>query len=737
FNLFFNDAACVTPTVQSVSVPVAGNGDYVSPGFVVTAAGTYRYQARYNGDSNNLAVGPTACTDPAEAVTVIKAPPSLTTLASAPVGVGGTIQDTATLSGGFNPTGSIIFNVFGPGDPNCGAAPVFTATVPVVNGNNNYTSPVFTVTPAMGAGVYRFQATYSGDANNGAVGPTACSDPLERVPVNPVSPLVSTTASASVPVGGVINDSAILTNGAAPTGTITFTLFGPNNAACAGAPIFTSTVPVTGNGTYSPPVGFTTVSAGTYRFVASYSGDANNNPVTTLCTDPAEAVVVTPFGPTITTTVSSPVGAVGTPFHDTATLAGGNSPTGTITFNLYGPGDATCAGPPVFSPTVPVTGNGSYQSGDFTPAAPGIYRFRATYNGDPNNAATLPTSCTDPAEQILVPALPTLTTVASGTVPVGGNIHDTATLAGGITPTGTITINLYGPTDPNCGAAPLSVSTITVTGNGSYNSTDFTTTQAGTYRYRASYSGDANNAGVPLTPCSDPAEDVVVTPLTPLLSTTASGSGPLGGAVSDSAILSGGAAPTGTITFRLYGPDDVACANPPIFTSMATVTGNATYPSGPFTPLAAGTYRFVATYGGDANNAPAATLCTDPAEAVVLTKGGPTIATTASPSVALGAPIHDTATLTGGTAPTGTITFRLYGPDDTTCTGPVVFTAPATVSPPSPHSPPPPRCRCPRVDPSTTPPPWPGASRPPAPSRSPSSAPTTPPARARRSSPPW
>src|SRR5207247_4259169 len=47
------------------------------------------------------------------------ATPTLTTTASGPVTVGQTIHDVAHLSGGTNPTGSITFQVFAPGDTTC------------------------------------------------------------------------------------------------------------------------------------------------------------------------------------------------------------------------------------------------------------------------------------------------------------------------------------------------------------------------------------------------------------------------------------------------------------------------------------------------------------------------------------------------------------------------------------------------------------------------------------------
>jgi hypothetical protein len=107
-------------------------------------------------------------------------------------------------------------------------------------------------------------------------------------------------------------------------------------------------------------------------------------------------------------------------------------------------------------------------------------------------------------------ATPTLTTTASPSVPAGGQIHDTATLSEGAGPTGTIVFDLYGPDNAECSAPIAFSSSIVVNGNGVYNSDSFTTTMAGTYRWRAQYSGDPNNTSVG-TSCSDPAEQVVVT----------------------------------------------------------------------------------------------------------------------------------------------------------------------------------------------------------------------------------
>lgn len=115
-------------------------------------------------------------------------------------------------------------------------------------------------------------------------------------PVGLAATSLSTAASASVAIGGAISDTATLSGGglggAAPTGTITFNLYAPSDATCAAAPVFTSVVPVSGNGIYNS-ASFASAAIGTYRWIANYSGDANNNPFTGVCGAAGESVIVT------------------------------------------------------------------------------------------------------------------------------------------------------------------------------------------------------------------------------------------------------------------------------------------------------------------------------------------------------------------------------------------------------------------------------------------------------------
>jgi len=107
----------------------------------------------------------------------------------------------------------------------------------------------------------------------------------------------------------------------------------------------------------------------------------------------------------------------------------------------------------------------------------------------------------------------------------------------------------------------------------------------------------------------------------PTLSTTASAGVTVGAAVSDTAALAGGASPTGSITFRLYGPNDATCSSTPVTTSTVSVNGNGSYSSPSFVPASVGTYRWVASYGGDSFNNAAAGSCGDVHESVKVSYG--------------------------------------------------------------------------------------------------------------------
>ena len=298
-----------------------------------------------------------------------KASPELSTSATDAV-TGSPISDTATLSGGNDPTGTIAFELFD--NAACDGLPVFTDDVDVNAGNNDYTS----AGTSPGVGTYYWVASYSGDDNNEEA-TTACGDPDEISVISKAEPSLSTSATAAVTVGSPISDTATLSDGYNPTGTISFDLF--DNVACPGLSVFTDDVDVNaGNNDYTSAG--TSPDAGTYYWVASYSGDDNNEEATTACGEPGETSEVAKASPTIST-VATEIVSVGTDIEDTATLSGGYNPTGNVTFTLYS--DVTCE-------TAVDSDAGAVDGGEATGTItseldPGIYFWIASYEGDVNN----------------------------------------------------------------------------------------------------------------------------------------------------------------------------------------------------------------------------------------------------------------------------------------------------------------------------------------------------------------
>jgi hypothetical protein len=165
---------------------------------------------------------------------------------------------------------------------------------------------------------------------------------------------VSLTGQTTV----TLSDQATLSGFPNPTGQMQFNLAGPGASAAF-------TVSVNGNGTYGP-VNFVLPQngpvAGTYSWVATFSGVSSSNPETT---------VVTAAIPSLTTTASTG----GPVLTDSASLQGGYFPTGQIVFLLVLPDLTT-----VFIGADAVSGNGTYFApGVFTPVVPGTYTWNVMY----------------------------------------------------------------------------------------------------------------------------------------------------------------------------------------------------------------------------------------------------------------------------------------------------------------------------------------------------------------------
>jgi Bacterial Ig-like domain (group 3) len=448
--------------------------------------------------------------------------------------------------------------------------------------------------------------------------------------------IVSTTPTPSHGVAGstALSDTALVFTDSSRH--VAFSLWSPGTCGTEGAtPVFTDSQPVTTSAltnstlTSAP---FVPRHAGVYEWTAEVAvnsdGSIENGP--TACTD--EQVTITAGAAQINTTPSNADGGpAGTSITDAAAVTGGVNPTGTVTFEVFGPSNPNCVFGEDNSQTwlqrwtvsLDADGNASVPPPGYTTTKVGTYHWVAIYSGDADNLAAR--SACGSESVTITKATPTITTAASDGGPIGTQIHDTAQVSGGDNPTGTVTFSLFAPSNPTCAGGEGStgaVQTVTVPlgTNGSATSagTPFTTTEVGTYNWIAKYSGDADNKSVS-TACTD--EQVTIGKDPTSVTTAASAGGAPGIALHDTARVTGAFLPTGTVTFTLHGPADTACTAAPIFTSTVALSASGTATSASFSGTkAAGTYNWVAAYSGDARSAPSKSKCG--AEPVHLTASG-------------------------------------------------------------------------------------------------------------------
>ena len=198
-----------------------------------------------------------------------------------------------------------------------------------------------------------------------------------------------------------------------------------------------------------------------------------------------ECFEVTPRQPVLTTDATDGPVDFGQPISDTISLTNtaatpgtnGIGPggtinatnrlpaNGTISFTAFGPDDCTTV---AHSGTITVSGDNTAYGGpgsvtQFTPAAPGVYTYVASYTGDPPNTLGVPTTaCPDPTgtEVVTVRQIPTDIRTKQSWFP-----NDTAEIsvdAGNLDAGGTVLFELF--TNATCEGATVYSETITLLG---------------------------------------------------------------------------------------------------------------------------------------------------------------------------------------------------------------------------------------------------------------------------------
>jgi hypothetical protein len=161
---FFTGSACAG-TGTPVGTPVTVTNGVVpnSASQVFNTAGSFSWNAVYSGDTNN-----NGATSACEDLTVAKASPAImTSLSATQITVGGSVFDTATMTGGFHVDGAVSYKFFIGSTCSGTGTPVGNPVVVTDDILPNSPSQTFNT-----AGSFSWNAAYSGDTNNnGATSP--------------------------------------------------------------------------------------------------------------------------------------------------------------------------------------------------------------------------------------------------------------------------------------------------------------------------------------------------------------------------------------------------------------------------------------------------------------------------------------------------------------------------------------------------------------------------------------
>ena len=236
---------------------------------------------------------------------------------------------------------------------------------------------------------------------------------------------------------------------------------------------------------------FTAADAGSHAFtngvtlntVGTQSITATDT-VTGTITGTQGGITVTKASPTIATALSPASITAGAATHDTSTFTGlvNSTGTGTVTYSYYTNNTCTANAVTVNTVTVPTSGTVP-NSSTVTFNSAGTYYWRAVYSGDANNnAASSPCTAGNNEQLTVNKTSPTISTALSATsITLGATAYDTSTLSGVVNSSGIAGVTYSYYTNNTCTANAVTVNTVTVSTSGTVpNSNTVTFNNAGT-----------------------------------------------------------------------------------------------------------------------------------------------------------------------------------------------------------------------------------------------------------------
>lgn len=431
-------------------------------------------------------------------------------------------QDRITISNaaaGWN--GTIQVGVYGPartpGSIACTGTPAATGTLSV-KGTGTFATTGLTVSRP---GWYVYQETVPGDA--GTLGlTTPCNAPSERFRVDTRPRVATTVSSQSVTPGAQITDTIEVTGLAGEQATVAASLYGPfgTRAAirCTGKPVWTGSVPVAADGTYTTAP-FATQAPGYYTYRESIAAAGFVRAVTTPCADTAETTIVV-GQPQLSTQVSSQEAAPGATINDKVAVTGLGVLEAQVKVELWGPyatrAATSCTGTPYWTGTFTARGDGTYTTAAVTLRKAGYYTYRESIQDTPAYAASAG-RCGDTTETAFAHASPSLTTLATSEVArPGTGLTDRVSVKGLGRTAARIEVALYGPFSTRstigCKGAPVGTTGFTANGDGTATSPPIRVSKAGFYVFREHLVGSTLVKDV-LSSCTDESEVSLAAPL--------------------------------------------------------------------------------------------------------------------------------------------------------------------------------------------------------------------------------
>ncbi|MDO7881002.1 SdrD B-like domain-containing protein [Salinibacterium soli] len=627
-----------------------------------------------------------------------------TQISAQTVGSTASVTDQVT----FTPAatgGTYTWTLLGPVAPNAGACVSLDWTGAATVGTNSFvvTGPGIVTTPPVqlnAPGCYTYVGSYVLDGI--PVGPVVDGPgiPAETVLVSANVPTVGTVASTNNNRPGATASDAVTISGLTSDSTYTWTLYGPVApvAGSCAAVDWTNSPPALATGSFAVTTSqasyttpSTTVSAvGCYSYGGSLAPTGTTSQVDLAPGVPSESFTISANAPTVTTEASTNVTAPLQSVSDEVTITGLGSQSATYSWTLLGPVPAVAnscdtvnwAGAPVFDAgSQVVTGDGTYQTSSTQLGNAGCYTYTGALAATPtSDAATLPAGV--PAETIRVDAVtPTVATEASTNAanpPV--DVTDEITIAGLGDQQTDYSWSLLGPVAPvadSCsavnwtGAAVLDSGTIEIDGDGVYTSDASTIAEVGCYTYTGTLAASGTSNTV-VHAAGDPAETILVTAGTPVVTTQASvNSANPGDTVSDAVTVSGLGAETPSYTWSLLGPvaavadscDAVDWTGAPVYDTGSVTASEGTFSTPSSTLGGAGCYTYIGVLAATDTTEQVILAPGVPEETVLVDALSPAVTTQASVNVA--APrtsVSDSVVVSGLGDYDATYSWTLLGP---------------------------------------------------------------------------